>query len=70
MLLEKLWFSDFFLWKNLKERVYNPSAGMTDELKAAIELEMRTLSREMYRNVIDNFKQRTDVIISQNGRNI
>ena len=61
---------DFFLWGHLKERVYNPVPGNTNDLKAAIGREMRKISREVCRNVIDNFKQRLDVIISQNGRHI
>ena len=69
-MLEKLLFSGCFLWEHLKERIYNPTPGMTDELKAAIGLEMRKISREVCRNVIDSFKQRLNVIISQNGRNI
>ena len=61
---------DFFLWGHLKERVYTPTPENTDELKAAIGREMRKISREVCKNVIDNFKQRISIIIRQNGRHI
>ena len=43
--------------------MYNPTPGMTDEMKAATGLEMCKISREMCRNEINNFKQKFDVII-------
>ena len=53
---EANWMTSHML---LKERVYNPTtSGMTDELKAALGLEMCNVSRELCRNVIDNFKLR------------
>ena len=43
--------------------MYNPKQGMADERKGAIGLEMHKISREKWRNEIDNYKQKLDVII-------
>lgn len=61
---------DFFLWGYLKERLCSPTPENTQELKAAISREMRKIARETCRNVINNFKQRLDVIITHDGRHI
>lgn len=61
---------DFFLWGHLKERVYNPMPENTSDLKSAIRREMRKIPRDVCSNVINNFKHRLDVIITQNGRHI
>ena len=63
MLLGPLCFSDFILGEHLNSRVYNPKPGITDEREGGIGLEMRKITREMCRNVIDNYKQKIDVII-------
>ena len=61
---------DCFLWGHLKERMYTPSPQSTDELKRAIKRDMGKITPETCRRVIDNFKRRLDVVITQNGRHI
>ena len=59
---------DFFRWGYVKDGVYIPTSVNTNELKVLIKWEIPAINRETCANVISNFKQRSDVIIAQNGR--
>ena len=54
----------------LKEKVCTPKPETLVELKSAIRREMRAISSEMCSNVIQNFKSRLDIVVTQNGRHL
>ena len=59
---------DIFLRGYLNDRVYKPTPKPTDELKAAIKREICVIYRNIVTRstVIFDFKDRPDVVISQN----
>ena len=49
---------DFFLWGYLKERVYRNRPKTLTELKIAIDQEIKLISQEMAKKVMESFRNR------------
>jgi len=49
---------DFFLWGYLKDRVYIPPPETTEDLKKAIQVEMRKITKETCTAVVENFRRK------------
>lgn len=56
---------DFFLWGYLKDKVYAPKPNTLEDLKLAIHREIRNVTSDICRNVINNFKKRLELVIEQ-----
>jgi hypothetical protein len=56
---------DFFLWGYLKDNVYKPELESLADLKHAIRREIRKVTDETCAAVIRNFKQRLNIVTSQ-----
>jgi hypothetical protein len=61
---------DFFLWGYLKSRVYIHKPRSLTELKDAIRGELQLIVREMLGRVFDDFKQRVENCIQEDGRHL
>ena len=61
---------DSFLWEHLKERVYRSKPRATEELKQSIQHEIQTVPLEMMRRAMQNFRQRLEVCIHNEGQHL
>ena len=61
---------DFFLWGYLKARVYNPLPKSFEDLKANIDREIKTISKDTLKSTFLNFKKRCELLISAEGGHI
>lgn len=61
---------DFFLWGYLKNMVYIHKPRTLDELKDAINLEIRAIPREMLGTVMSNFTHKLDECIQNEGHHL
>lgn len=58
---------DFFLWGYLKDRIYRDRPKSLDELRKAIENEIRAISGDMLQRVIEGFEHRLRHVITAGG---
>jgi len=61
---------DFHLWGYLKDRVYTPIPNSVDDLKVAIQREIRMMSKETCAAVVRNFRERIVLVNNQKGRHL
>ena len=61
---------DFFLWGYLKSKVYSNRPQSIEELKDAIRQEIASIPHEMIRRVIDNFRERLQQCVDNNGSHL
>ena len=61
---------DYFLWGNLKARVYSHMPRTLDDLKRAIRVEVAQIDGAMLERVETNFKQRLRLCINENGHHM
>lgn len=61
---------DFFLWGHLKDRVYRSKPRTTEELKQSIQHEIQTVPLEMIRRAMQNFRQRLELCIQNEGQHL
>jgi len=59
---------DFFLY--LKSKVYVRKSRTVDDLKVSIREEIVTVPREMLVNVMQNFEERLQTCVRQEGRHL
>lgn len=57
----------FFLWGFVKNTVYKAEVSTVEELKAEIRYAFSCVSRDMLRNVLQNFQRRVQACLSNNG---
>ena len=58
---------DFFLWGYLKSKVYMQKPHTVDDLKVSIREEIATVPQEMLVNVMQNFEERLQTCVWQEG---
>ena len=58
---------DYFLWRYLKERIYQNNPQTLPALKDNIKREIRSIPADMIGRVIDNFNARVRTVIRQHG---
>ena len=61
---------DFFLWGYLKAKVYARRPGTIEQLKEAIRQEVAAIPPAMTRKVMDNFRERLQQCVINNGRHL
>ena len=61
---------DYFLWGNLKARVYVDIPQNLQELKEAITKELRPIDTDLLERVMRNFEERLKQCIAENGRHL
>lgn len=61
---------DFFLWGNLKDKVYRHKPGTIDQLKEAIKLEVGSIDRATIKRVVQGFEDRLHAIVETEGAHI
>jgi hypothetical protein len=61
---------DFFLWGYLKAKAYVRRPGTTEQLKEAIRQEVAAIPPAMTRKSKDNFRERLQVCVVNNGRHL
>jgi len=61
---------DFFLWGYLKSKVYVRKPRTVDVLKVSIREEIATVPQEMSVNVMQNFEERLQTRVRQEGRHL
>ena len=59
---------DFFLWGYLKAKVYSHRPGTIEQLKEAIRQEVAAIPPSMTRKALDNFRERLQQCVINNGR--
>jgi len=67
------WFdpvSFFFLWGYLKAKVYARRPGTIEQLKEPIRQEVATIPPAMTRKAMDNFRERLQECVINNGRHL
>ena len=58
---------DFFLWGHLKAKVYTRRPETIEQLKEAIRQEVAAIPPAMTRKVMDNFRERLQECVINNG---
>jgi len=58
---------DFFLWGYLKAKVYACRPGTIEQLKEAIQQEVAAIPPTMTRKTMDNFLERLQECVINNG---
>ena len=58
---------DFFLWGYLKSKVFSYRPQSLEELKRAIRFEIAAIPPEMIHRVIENFRERLQTCVSNDG---
>ena len=58
---------DFFLWGYLKSKVYVRKPRTVNDLKVSIRKEIATVPQEMLVNVMQNFEERLQTCVQQEG---
>ena len=61
---------DFFLWGYLKSKVYSNRPQSIEQLKDAIRQEITAIPHEITRRVIDNFHERLQQCVDNNGSHL
>jgi len=61
---------DFFLWGYLKSKVYACVSGTIEQLKEAIWQEVATIPPAMTHKAMDNFRERLQQCVVNNGRHL
>jgi len=61
---------DFFLWGNLKAKVYARRPGTIEQLKEAIRQEVAAIPPAMTRKAMDNFREWLQQCVINNGRHL
>jgi hypothetical protein len=61
---------DFFLWGYLKSKVYVRKPRTVDDLKVSIHEEIATVPQGMLVNVMQNFEERLQTCVRQEGRHL
>jgi len=61
---------DFFLWGYLKAKVYSRRPGTIEQLKVAIRQEVAAIPPAMTRKAMDNFRERLQQCVINNGRHL
>lgn len=61
---------DFFLWGHIKNLVYQEISENVEDLKTKIRHAFRTITLEMLENVQRSFRERIELCIANNGRNV
>jgi len=61
---------DFFLWGYLKAKVYACRPGTIEQLKEAIRQEVAAIPPAMTRKATDNFRERLQQCVINNGRHL
>ena len=61
---------DFFLWGYLKAKVYARRPGTIEQLKEAIRQEVAAIPPALTRKVMDNFRERLQECVINNGRHL
>ena len=61
---------DFFLWEYCKSKVYSNRPQSIEQLKDAICQEITAIPHEMTRRVIDNFHERLQQCVDNNGSHL
>lgn len=61
---------DYYLWGNLKDKVYRDRPGTADQLKARIIEEIGKIDREELARTIVNFESRLELVLEHNGGHI
>ena len=64
--LDPVWF--FFFWGYLKAKVYARRPGTIEQLKEAIRQEVAAIPPAMTRKAMDNFRERLQQCVINNGR--
>jgi len=60
----------FFLWGYLKSKVYVWKPRTVDDLKVSIREEIAIVPQEMLVNVMQNFEERLQTCVRQEGRHL
>ena len=60
----------FFLWGYFKSRVYEGKSRTLEELKGAIRKQIRMINQELLEKVRENFRERLQICILQNGHHL
>jgi len=60
----------FFLWGYLKAKVYARRPGTIEQLKEAIRQEVAAIPPAMTRKAMDNFRERLQECVINNGRHL
>ena len=60
----------FFLWGYLKAKVYARRPGTIEQLKEAIRQEVAAIPPAMTRKAMDNFRERLQHCVINNGRHL
>ena len=58
---------DFYLWGQMKQRVYIPKPSNIDELRNNIEREFKSFKKNDLKDIFDNLKKRCTLIIHEKG---
>jgi len=61
---------DFFLWGYLKAKVFACCPGTIEQLKEAVRQEVAAILPAMTRKVMDNFRERLQECVINNGRHL
>jgi len=61
---------DFFFWGYLKAKVYARRPGTVEQLKEAIRQEFAAIPPAMTRKAMDNFSERLQHCVINNGRHL
>ena len=61
---------DFYLWGNLKSKVYENHPKTLEELKEKIEIEIKSIAQSEINNVIDNFHKRIEKCFDKCGAHL
>ena len=61
---------DFYLWGYLKDTVYKNKPQSIIDLKRNIREEIRTISTEILKNVINSLPRRMEACIKSNGKHL
>lgn len=61
---------DFFLWGNLKDKVYRQNPLTIEELSTAISREIQSIDKKTLKTVIEGFENRLYAIIDKEGAHI
>jgi hypothetical protein len=61
---------EYFLWGNLKSKVYHPLPKTLDDLKANITREIKKINTSVLESVFLNFTNRCHLLIEKNGGHI
>ena len=61
---------DFFIWGYLKEKVYRDRPKTIDELKIAIDSEIKNIPQKMTKNVMKSFQNRLRQCAANGGHHM